>query len=308
MNKKIQEISINLLPDIKNKFNNTMKSIYEVTRKYKTNFSSEINAITKIKENTQIQGVNQNIILSYIGKIASVIMILVDGYAVINKEWWKSPTDFKGRISAECGNSSGVNSMELSNSNIFKLVKEFHGESKSYDVLTPAHAYMLIDLSIPSQHLNNELYKLDNLSLRDYLMKHIVELWKNQLPQFNFNLLICSAKHTCTYEIIQNTLENIMNYIHKNENDKANELSNNNNKTIKYDNIAHLIAYGFMDVNKDWFEPNDWINNWKQTGKKPSIQSGKIDRLLCNIKSKNNMNLNEKKQHANKVISELLSN
>jgi hypothetical protein len=99
-----------------------------------------------------------------------------------------------------------------------------------------------------------------------------------------------------------------MNYIHKNENDKANELSNNNNKTIKYDNIAHLIAYGFMDVNKDWFEPNDWINNWKQTGKKPSIQPGKIDRLLCNIKSKNNMNLNEKKQHANKVISELLSN
>lgn len=214
LTKQINKQLSSFTNNVKNKFKNSMKSIYEFTRKTNTNHKGPVNAINQLQKNLKINFQNESNksktmmdIMQYTGKLHSIVIVLIDGYGPSNREWWANSKGKKGRILAECAAPSD----DILNDKKFELlVEELQGKSNTNNVLTPAHALMLIDLAIPSHYLNNALFQVGKISFNDFLVKHIIYLWKKEPPTFSFNILIRSAKHRCTHEIINSVFEDLM--------------------------------------------------------------------------------------------------
>jgi hypothetical protein len=203
-------------------------------------------------------------------------------------------------------------------------------------------AIMLIKAAIPEQHLKNKAFQFGNVSLETFLKDVIITEWNTTQDKPQIDMLLRSANHGCTHEIIEDTLFNIMNEIHRtnfNNNQDANiekNLSNpyynkyipyitkqNSNiitinpmniqsklehisfyKLQKFRAIGQLVAFGFMYINHEWFEPE----NWRALKVIPTIKKGLEYRLLCKLPDvkKKNINSSAKIAYGNKMIAELL--
>lgn len=195
------------------------------------------------------------------------------------------------------GGASSPFTVKFQNNTQYQVVVEkIHvKENDEYD---EKHAKQLVTASMNIDLLRKNILKLSGKSVTDTLSALIVNKWNKERsanrPLLSYAILLKNASHICTQTLIQESLEGLMKLISPNKlneldmhNNSTNQHSNNSNKnegikfvmgtkTAIYDNIATLLALGFIDANKEWFE---------DTSSGKMIQKTQRDRFLkyCKI-------------------------
>lgn len=237
-----------------------------------------------------------------------------------------------------CKGGASSFTVKFPNKSIYQVVVE-----KNHSIVTTnvakENAIKLIDAAIPKEYLRNKSFQYGRLSLKDFLKRSIVSIWNKMPHQISFDMLLRSARSTCTQEVIISVLGDISLKIHSNTNTvpiNENELSKQNHeydqyipfiehelsnedkvldpfnsqfipklKRMKFVEIAYLLATGFMNaLAKTWVEPE----NWMEKHIRPTIKVGVLDRFLCKKTDaeKTGMSFEEKQQYANSILNELL--
>jgi len=138
------------------------------------------------------------------------------------------------------------------------------------------HAKQLVSVSMNIDLLEKTILKSKDESVTDTLSALIVNKWNIERsanrPLLSFAILLKNANHICTQTLIEESLLELMKRIspntlhaleiHKNTiNQHSNNPTNNEGvqhvigaKTAIYDNIATLLALGFIGANNEWFK------------------------------------------------------
>jgi len=192
---------------------------------------------------------------------------------------------------------------------------------KANDEYDEEHAKQLVKASMNIDLLRKTILKHSGKSVTDTLSALIVNKWNIERsanrPLLSYAILLKNANHTCTQTLIQESLEGLMKLISPSKlneldlhNNSTNQHSNNftNNagvqhvmrtKTTIYDNIATLLALGFIGANNEWF---------KDTPNGKMIQKTQRDRFLtyCKIPSSKPEERDMEDKRIRDVIAELL--
>uniref|UniRef100_A0A6C0IH70 Uncharacterized protein n=1 Tax=viral metagenome TaxID=1070528 RepID=A0A6C0IH70_9ZZZZ len=209
--------------------------------------------------------------------------------------------------------------VKFSNNTKYQVVVE-KNHVKANDEYDEEHAKQLVKASINIDFLRKNILKHSGKSVTDTLSALIVNKWNIERsanrPLLSYAILLKNANHTCTKTLIEESLLELIKRISpKRLNDleihsnTINQYSNNstNNvgvqhvmeaKTAIYDNIATLLALGFIGANNEWF---------KDTPNGKMIQKTQRDRFLayCKIPSSKPEERDVEDKRIRDVIAEL---
>jgi len=213
------------------------------------------------------------------------------------------------------------------------------------DKVLRRYADVLLTYAIPRAYVTNPVFRFGPLSCKEMMQRIILSEWKKEhqaKKDISFEMLVRSAQHTCTQEMLDSNMrrfkEETIPATYKVNNENAPQRMNatiarpiyqafinsvNHHGTLPdipetesieskiilltysaLRNYSQTVAHGFMEINKGWFTPEDWMNNKKI----PTIKPGDMDRLLCGKtdSEKQGMSDENKKEHARKIVKELL--
>ena len=176
-----------------------------------------------------------------------------------------------------CKWKGGVSSFiaKFPNNTKYQVVVE-KNHVKANDEYDEEHAKQLVSVSMNIDFLRKNMLKLNHKSITDTLSALIVNKWNiercENRPLLSFAILLKNAKHICMKTLIEESLLELINRIsprilneleiHNNRINQHSNVSIKNEgakyvirtKTAIYDNIATLLALGFIGANNEWFK------------------------------------------------------
>lgn len=181
----------------------------------------------------------------------------------------------------KCKGGASSFTVKFPNKSIYQVVVDKNhvktNDVKTNDEYDEEHATQLVIASMDIDLLRKNILKSSGKSFKDTLSTLIVNKWhiekSENRPLLSYAILLKNANHVCTKELIEESLLKLMELIstkklndeleiHKNDTNHHSNVSTNNEgvqyvmrtKTTIYDNIATLLAFGFIGANKEWFE------------------------------------------------------